>query len=96
MSFIIDQEFSFKQMPRLKNTKDDLIQSEGNYSRIRFYYLVKENFLSFTLPKKGKEFFATQMFDQSFWEIAVSCWETFSGKCSGDFRMCRKFTNQQR
>ena len=41
MSFIIDQEFSFNTNAELKKyKKDELIQSEGNYSQC-FYYLVK-------------------------------------------------------
>ena len=80
MSFIIDQEFSFNTNAELKKyKKDELIQSEGNYSQC-FYYLVKGELSVFHFTEEGKEFLQHKVFDQSFFgEPAVLLGKPFPG-----------------
>ena len=80
MSFIIDQEFSFNTNAELKKyKKDELIQSEGNYSQC-FYYLVKGELSVFHFTEEGKEFLQHKVFNQSFFgEPAVLLGRPFPG-----------------
>ena len=80
MSFIIDQEFSFNTNAELKKyKKDELIQSEGNYSH-SFYYLVKGELSVFHFTEEGKEFLQHKVKEKHFFgEPAVLLEKPFPG-----------------